>query len=279
MLADLPAWARQLISLGTVIVLAALATWILRVFLRRLTGRIRGSLPKESPTGKRAETLGSVLGAVGVVMIWLIALVMVLELGGVPVGPLIATAGIGGVALGFGMQNLVRDCVAGLFILAENQYDVGDSVSVAGVEGTVEAITLRSTVLRGQDGARHVVSNGEIRVSSNTTRSYSRALVTIPVGHEADIDRAIAVMRRVTDELAAEHREDGLLTGPPTVLGVAAVTPTGTDLSCFVETPPGRQFALARDLRRRLIQAFRDEGVPLAGEPPPPPPPPPPRED
>ncbi len=265
---DIPDWGVRLIGVGAVAVVAIVATWAVRFLTRRVASRIRGSFAADSPAGKRAETLGSVLGAVGVVMVWLIALVMMLDLGGVPVGPLVATAGIGGVALGFGMQNLVRDCVAGLFLLAENQYDVGDSVQVAGVDGTVEAITLRSTVLRSQDGARHVVSNGEIRVSTNTTRSYSRCLVRMPVSADADVDAAIDVMRRVAKELEEVHQGDGSLSGPPTVLGVGAITPGSIELTCFVETPPGRQFAVGRELRRMLVTAFHEAGIPLAGQPP-----------
>lgn len=272
---DLPDWGERLVAVGVVALVALIVTWLLRWLLGRFAARLRGTLPAESPAGKRAKTLVSVLGAFGVVVIWLVAFVTALEIGGVPVGPLLATAGIGGVALGFGMQNLVRDYVAGLFVLSENQYDVGDSVKVAGVEGTVEAITLRSTVLRAQDGARHVVSNGEIRVSTNSTRGYSRCLVSVVVAHDADLDAAIAATRRVMAALDAEHAGDGTLTGPGTVLGVDAVTPDGPQISCFVETTPGRQFALGRELRRRLLTAFRDAGVPMPpGAPPSPPAPP-----
>ena len=258
---DLPDWGQRLVAVGIVGLVALIATWLLRWLLGRFAARLRGALPEESPAGKRAKTLVSVLGAFGVVVIWLVAFVTALEIGGVPVGPLIATAGIGGVALGFGMQNLVRDYVAGLFVLSENQYDVGDSVKVAGVEGTVEAITLRSTVLRAQDGSRHVVSNGEIRVSTNTTRGYSRCLVSVVLAYDADLDAAIAVTRRVVAGLEADHAGDGSLTGPGTVLGVDAVTPDGPQISCFIETTPGRQFALGRELRRRLLTGFRDAGV------------------
>lgn len=265
-MADLPEWGQRLVAIGVVVLCAAIVTWVLRFVMRRLTRRVKGTLPSTSLAAKRAQTLGSVLGAVGVVFIWLTAFVMALEIGGVPVGPLIATAGIGGVALGFGMQNLVRDCVAGLFLLSENQYDVGDSVKIAGVEGTVEAITLRSTVLRGQDGARHVVSNGEVRVSTNTTRMYSRCLVTIPVALDADIDRALEAMRRVTGEMAKEHADDGGVTGPPTVLGVSQITSAAVELTCFLETLPGRQFALGRELRRRLLAEFKKDGVRLSAQ-------------
>jgi len=271
---DLPDWGERLVAVVVIVLVALALTWLLRRVLSRVARRVRGALPDESPAGKRARTLASVLGAVGIVFIWLVAVLTVLDVSGVPVGPLIATAGIGGVALGFGLQNLVRDCVAGLFILSENQYDVGDSVKVAGVEGTVEAITLRSTVLRGLDGARHVVSNGEIRVSTNATRRYSRAVVRVPVAFSADIDAALKAVRAAARQMAADPALSGDLTGPPAVLGVDAFTDTGIELAVFVETPPGRQFAMGRELRRRLVVALHEAGVPLAtdtGSPPPPP--------
>lgn len=261
---DLPEWGERVVAVAIIAVVALAATWLLRVLLARVARRVRGALPDESPAGKRARTLASVLGAVGIVFIWLVALLTALEVSGVPVGPLVATAGIGGVALGFGLQNLVRDCVAGMFILSENQYDVGDSVKVAGAEGTVEAITLRSTVLRGLDGARHVVSNGEIRVSTNTTRRYSRAVVKVPVAYGADVDAALAAVRAAARQMAADPALSADVSGPPAVLGVDAFTATGIELAVFVETPPGRQFAMGRELRRRLVVALHEAGVPLA---------------
>lgn len=261
---DMPEWGQRLTSIAAVAVVALLATWLMRVVLGRVARRVRGTLPEDSPAGKRARTLASVLGAVGIVLIWMIAVLTALEVGGVPVGPLIATAGIGGVALGFGTQNLVRDCVAGLFILSENQYDVGDAVKVGGVEGTVEAITLRSTVLRGLDGARHVVSNGEIRVSTNTTRRYSRSLVSVPIAYGADVDRALAVVTQAARGLADDPAFADDISGPPTVLGVDKLTDVRIEIACFVETPPGRQAAVGRELRRRLLVALQREGIPLA---------------
>lgn len=251
---------------GAVLV-AVLATWLVRIAMSRLERRLGGGRATDPVVAKRARTLTSVLTAAGIVVIWIVALITGLELAGVPVGPLLAAAGIGGVALGFGAQNVVRDLLAGMFILSEGQYDVGDHVAVAGVEGTVEAITLRSTVLRGLDGARHVVSNGEIRVSSNNTRLYSRYLLRIPLTYDADLERALDVVRRTGDELCADPAFRDDVAGPPTVLGVDAFTESRIEIQAFVETVPGRQWAVGREFRRRLAPALAGEGIRMAPPP------------
>jgi len=262
-----PEWAEELARFAGLVVAGAVASWLLRRLVRRGERRMRGTLPRDSPAGKRARTLASVLTALGVVVIWLVVAITALEVAGVPVGPLLAAAGIGGVALGFGAQNLVRDLVAGTFILSENQYDIGDHVVVAGVEGTVEAITLRSTVVRSVDGTRHVVSNGEIRVSSNATRVYSRYVMVVPVPYEADVDRALAVLRATGEELAADPTWAPDVAAPPTVMGVDAFTESRVELKLMVETVPGRQWAVGRELRRRIRLALAAAGVPMVPPP------------
>lgn len=253
---------------GAVLV-ALLATWLVRIGMGRLERRLGGGRATDPAVAKRARTLTSVLTAAVIVVIWIVALITGLDLAGVPVGPLLAAAGIGGVALGFGAQNVVRDLLAGMFILSEGQYDVGDHVAVAGVEGTVEAITLRSTVLRGLDGARHVVSNGEIRVSSNNTRLYSRYLLRIPLTYDADVERALDIVRRTGGTLCDDPAFRDDVTGPPAVLGVDAFTENRVEITAFVETVPGRQWAVGREFRRRLAVALAEEGVTMAPAPPP----------
>lgn len=255
-------------GLVAAILVAIVATWLLRVLMRRVEERMRGgALPLDESAAKRARTLTSVMAAVGVVVIWVVAVITGLELAGVPVGPLLAAAGIGGIAIGLGAQNLVRDLVAGTFILSESQYDVGDHVAVGGVEGTVEAITLRSTVLRGLDGARHVVANGEIRVSTNNTRIYSRYVLVVPVTYEADLDHAVAVLRATGEELAGDPAFRDDVAGPPVVLGVDAFTENRVELKAFIETAPGRQWVIGREFRRRVAAAMAREGIPMATPP------------
>lgn len=259
-------WRDRLVEIALIVAVGVVAIVVLRVVMGRVEGRLRGTLPAQAAATKRARTATSVVTTLGTLVIALVATLMVLEAAGVSVTALVATAGIGGVALGLGAQNLVRDVVAGLFILSENQYDVGDQVSVAGVEGTVEAISLRTTVLRGLDGTRLVVSNGEIRISANSTRTYSRCVVGVPVSYDADIDAALAVVRTVASQLAHDTTLAPQLAGPPMVLGVDALTDTSIMLKAFVETVPGRQTSIGREFRRRLVVALREAGVPLANQ-------------
>jgi small conductance mechanosensitive channel len=241
-----------------------LLTWIKRILVRRFERRIQGALPSNAATTKRARTLAAVLGTIGTLVIWIVVGIVVMEKAGIPVGPFLAAAGIGGIALGFGAQTLVRDLVSGFCILSENQFDVGDDVRVADVEGTVESISLRSTVLRGLDGARHVVSNGEIRVSSNRTKVFSRYVLVLPLPYDADLDRAVEVARAAAEELRADPGFAPDILGPLNVLGLDAFGEQRLDVKAYIETKPGRQWTVGRELRRRIKLALDREGIPLA---------------
>lgn len=256
-------WAVRLIVIAALVLGGMAMHWIARRLVRRFERRISGTLPAGSPGLKRAKTLAALLGASATVVIWVVVLMTVLEQAGVPVGPLLAAAGIGGIALGFGAQHLVRDLVAGFCILLENQYDVGDEITAVGVAGTVEAITLRTTVLRSLDGSRHVVANGEIRVSSNRTKVYSRYLFVLPLPYDVDVDRAVAVAREAADELRADRAFALDMLGPLQVLGIDAFGEQSIDVKLYVETRPGRQDVVGRELRRRLKLALDREGIPL----------------
>ena len=261
-------WAQRLIVIGLDVLAGVLLTWIARRLVARFERRVGGTLPPGSRGLKRAHTLAALLSASATVVIWVVVLITVLEQTGVPVGPLLAAAGIGGIALGFGAQTLVRDLVAGFCILLENQYDVGDEIVVAGVEGTVEAITLRTTVLRSLDGGRHVVSNGEVRVSNNRTKLYSRYVFVLPLPYDVDVDRAIEVARGAADLMRTETQWATDMLGPLQVLGVDAFSELSVDVKLYVETRPGRQDAVGRELRRRIMQALVREGIPFPFRPP-----------
>ena len=223
-----------------------------------------GDLDAESPARKRATTLTGIIRVVAVAFVWATAFVMVLEEVGIAVGPVLAAAGVGGIAIGFGAQSLVRDIISGFFVLMENQFDVGDVVEVAGVSGVVEEITLRTTVLRGLDGTRHVVPNGEIRVSSNLTKEYSRYIVDVPVPYESEPDEVVAVARRVSDTMSWEPNWGRLMRGPVEVLGIDDYAVRGLTVRMYLETAPGHQWSVGREFRRRLQQALRDEGLEIA---------------
>jgi small-conductance mechanosensitive channel len=202
-----------------------------------------------------------VLRGVVLAVVWTVAAITVLDQAGVQVAPILAAAGIAGIALGFGAQSLVKDILAGFFILMENQYDVGDVIAIAGVSGTVEAVNMRTTVLRSLDGSRHVVPNGEITVSSNMTKVYSRYLFVLPVPYEEDVDRPIAVLEEVAEELSQDPEFGPLMTGTVTVLGVDQYGDSSVDVKCYVETVPGEQWKVGRELRRRLKMALDERGI------------------
>jgi small conductance mechanosensitive channel len=254
-----------LIEIGVILAIALVLTRVVIVAVRRFSARVEASDGSPGQLQRRAQTLASVMRSGLLLLVWIVAGVSVLNQAGVAVGPILAAAGIAGIALGLGAQHLVRDFLGGFFILLENQYDVGDVVEVAAVSGTVEAVNLRTTVLRAEDGARHVVPNGEVRVSSNLTKAFSRYMLTIPVPYGQDVDAAIGIARRVADQMRTEDPYRSLITQPFRVLGVEAYGGTGVEVSTYIETLPGEQWTVGRELRRRLAVAFAEEGIPFSG--------------
>lgn len=262
LLMDLPDWALRGIRAGAVIVGAFLVTWIARVAVGRLVSRAtRGALLPGEERQARVRTVVAVLRTVVSTLVWAIALLSALATIGLNISPLLAAAGIGGLAIGFGAQNLVRDTLAGLFVILEDHYHVGDVVQVAGVSGRVEAITLRTTTLRDIDGAVHVVPNGEIRVSSNLTKGTSRYVIDLPVPYDVDVDAATDVARQTFDAMRAEERFASAARGPLHVLGVDNYGASELVVKMYVETAPGRQWEIGRELRRRLKVAFDEAGL------------------
>jgi small-conductance mechanosensitive channel len=218
---------------------------------------------KESKEGleKRTNTLLSIFKGMGRVLIVIVAIMMILDEVGVPVAPVLAGFGIAGVAIGFGAQYLIRDLIAGIFIILENQYRVGDVVRVADIAGLVEGITLRKTVLRDLDGIVHHVPNGEIRVASNFTRHFSRVNLNISVGYGTDLDHAISVINRIGKELAEDEKWRKVIKTPPQVLRVDNLGDSGIDIKILGDVKPIEQWAVMGELRLRLKKAFDAEGI------------------
>lgn len=253
----------MLLRLGLIVIVALLATRLCLIFVHRLQRRIEAAEGTPTELQRRSHTLTSVLRGAAVVVIWTVAVITALGQAGVQVAPIIAAAGIGGIALGFGAQSLVKDVLAGFFIILENQYDVGDVIRVAGVAGSVESVNLRTTALRDLDGSRHVVPNGLIEVSTNLTKVYSRYVLVMPVPYEADVDRAVAVLTRVAEELRADPTYSSAITGPISILGVDAYGESAVEVKAYLETVPGEQWTVGRELRRRLKAALDAEGIPI----------------
>jgi moderate conductance mechanosensitive channel len=210
---------------------------------------------------QRINALTSVLRSISTVVIFAIAGFMILGEIGLNLAPLLAGAGIVGLALGFGAQSLVKDFLSGMFILVEDQFGVGDIVDLdQETSGTVEAVSLRTTRLRAVDGTVWHVPNGDIRRVGNKSQHWSRALLDIEVSYDADIDQAKAVIKRVADELWRE-REDIL--EEPEVWGVEQLGPNAVVIRLVVKTRPSDQYSVSRELRERLKEAFDAEGIEL----------------
>ena len=236
------------------------------VVLRPLRERARGTAFE--PTAllserrrQRAETLGSVLRSISSVAVGLVAGAMVLSELGLDLTPVVASAGIVGVAIGFGAQNLVKDFLAGMFMLLEDQYGVGDVVDVGAATGTVESVTLRTTRLRDVDGTVWHIRNGEIARVGNKSQGWARALLDVPL----DLSTDVPVVRALALDVAAGLREDedfrDRVIEDPEVWGLESIGADGLLLRIALKTAPLEQWAVERELRERLIRAFDEHGI------------------
>lgn len=261
-LASLPAYAVTLARVAAILAGAFVVDRISRRVVLRFEGRLGG--PPQTPLTarqKRAKTLASVLAAFAAAIVWVVAALTVLDQVGINVAPLIAAAGVGGLAIGFGAQNLVRDVIAGFFILLENQYDVGDVVEVAGVSGKVEQINLRTTILRDLAGRRHVVPNGEIKISSNYTKDLSRYSFTLEVPAGRDAQRAAQVARSVAEEMKLEEAYRGLMSGPLELFAIDPGEDASVAVTLYLDTAFGKHWLVGGELVRRIGPALEAEGI------------------
>ncbi len=247
-----------------VILVLGLALWFalkkfLPPFMRRTMVRTKGESKGEIK--KRTDTLLAVFMGAGKILIAVVVVLMVLSELNIPIGPVLAGFGIAGIAVGFGAQYLIRDLIAGIFILMENQYRVGDVARVADIWGLVEEINLRKTVLRDLDGGVHHVPNGEIRVASNYTRHFARVNLNVSVAYGTDLDHAISVINRVGQELAADENWGKLIISAPQALRVDNLGDSGIDIKILGDVKPIEQWAVTGELRLRLKKAFDAAGI------------------
>ncbi len=211
----------------------------------------------------RANSISQVVASSVSVVIWVIALLLVLGELDIELAPLIAGAGIAGVALGFGAQSIVKDCLTGLFMLMEDQFGIGDVVDLGEASGTVERISLRATVLRGLDGTVWHVPNGEVVRVGNRSQLWSVAVVDVVVGYDADVPAASQLLEQTARELVEREEHSADVLEAPELLGVEAATAEGVLVRLTVKTTPGAQFRLQRALRQAVKQAFDDAGIPM----------------
>ena len=209
----------------------------------------------------RAASISEVLRSTTTVLIWSIAGMLVLGELGVDLAPLIAGAGIAGIALGFGAQELVKDCISGLFMLLEDQYGIGDIVDLGEATGVVEEVALRTTVLRGVDGTVWHVPNGQVARVGNVSQHWSTALIDIDVAYDADLSEVRDVMQRTAEEVCAHPDISDDVLDAPQVLGVESLAADGITLRMTVTTAPGTQWGVQRRLREALKAAFDTAGI------------------
>jgi small conductance mechanosensitive channel len=238
-------------------VLRTLLAQLERVLVR--AGERTGALA--AVTRSRVATLTSVLRTLALVVLWSVVAVICLSQLGLDVRPILAGAGIVGLAVGFGAQYLVRDVIAGFFLVLEDQVRVGDVAVVNGTGGLVETVTFRTIVLRDLAGTLHIFQNGAVTTLANMTRGWSGYVVDVEVPFREDPDRVMAVMRRVGDELRADPAHGPLILEPIEVFGVDGFKEASIVLKARLKTLPIQQWTVGREYRRRLVQAFAAEGI------------------
>lgn len=207
---------------------------------------------------KRANTIKEILKKIVKYILYFIGIVMVLDMFNINTTSILATAGIGGLAIGFGAQSLVKDIITGFFILFEDQYAVGDYVKIESLEGTVEELGLRVTKLRDFSGDLHIIPNGRIQVVTNKNRGAMRSLVKIPIAYEENIDRVISILENVCAEIGKSN--DAILDGP-TILGVTELGEYDLSITIVAKTKPMEQWAVERQIRKKVKETFDIENI------------------
>jgi moderate conductance mechanosensitive channel len=247
------------------IVVVVVVAFVLVRLLRLATSRLAKLSRRESlPTAVRAQqlrTLAAVLNSVGIAVIVFLSAMQILPLLGINMGPLLASAGVAGLAIGFGAQTLVHDVINGFFILMENQYDIGDVVRIGGVAGVVESMTLRRTVLRDDTGAVHTVPNSEIKIVSNLTRDWAQMALHISVDYRENSDRIIELLKQVATEVHNDPNFGPMLVADPEVPGIERVAPGEVHYLMIIKTRPGQQYPVSRELHRRIKECFQRNNV------------------
>lgn len=268
-------WLAAGLRVLLIVAIAFTARFVVRRSISRLITRLGrqdrqrgvGGLLNSERRRQRSETIGSVLRSAASVLVLGTAAMMILSELGVQLGPLVASAGIIGVAIGFGARNLVTDVLSGMFMLLEDQYGVGDRIDAGEVTGTVLEIGMRVTTLRGDDGEVWYVRNGEIKRIGNLSQGWSTAVVDVHLAADADLGRARKAIEMAAAELGQDAPFDEMLWEPAKVLGLDSVTREAMVVKVAAKTQPGRALPVERELRWRVKRALDEAGVELAPAP------------
>ena len=254
-----------LIRIALIIAIAYIVTKLLRAGLNRLENffirATAGSEDTALSTTKRIKTLSSVIWTLSFGLLWFVVALVVLSQLGVNIGPILAGAGVLGLAVGFGAQHLVRDLVSGCFLLIENQIRVGDIAIINNTTGIVEAVTFRTVILRDQAGIVHVFPNGAITTLANATTDWSATVVDVTLPFRVDTDRVMEIMRRVGAEMKAEKDFASVILEPIEVFGIENFTDTTVTIRTRFKTQPAQQYSVGREFRRRFKYALQAAGL------------------
>jgi small-conductance mechanosensitive channel len=250
-----------------ILFLILMAFVVIRIF-RAIVGKMASLQEKRLPSGIRAQqvrTLAAVINSVGLFLVVFVSALMILGTLGLNLGPLLASAGIVGLAIGFGAQTLVKDVINGFFILLENQYDVGDTVRIAGVKGTVENMSLRHTTLRDEDGTIHIVPNSAILIVSNTTRDWSQLTLKVVVAYSEPSDRIVALLKQLGEEIRHDPAYADDIVSEIQVPGIDRIGNGEAEYLMLIKTRPSKQYGVSRELRRRIKECFHKNNIQTAG--------------
>jgi len=250
------------------IVLVVIGAYVLIRILRAVARKSAELQIRKLPPGVRVQqvrTVASVLTSIGVFVISFVAMLMVLGQLGLNLGPMLASAGIAGLAIGFGAQTLVHDFINGFFILLENQYDIGDTIRIAGVKGTVERMSLRNTVLRDEDGTVHMVPNSAIQIVSNATRDWSQLALRVTVAYSEPSDKIVGLLKQIGADLRNDETFGQDIVSDIDVPGIDRVGNGEAEYLVLIKTRPNRQYAVTREMRRRTKECFEKNNVQPAG--------------
>ncbi|GAA1390698.1 mechanosensitive ion channel family protein [Luteococcus peritonei] len=279
-------WPDTVVRVAVVIVLACLVRWLVQVAIRRMvklsTERTRSHLERLGRPGQllaqatgleserqnqRAATMGSMLGSAATFVIVAVALLTILSDVGINLAPVIASAGVGGVALAFGAQSLVKDVLSGIFLIIEDQYGVGDVITVGTVTGTVEHLGLRVTSVRDGNGMLWYLRNGEITTVGNVSQGWSVATVDLLVHPDEDAEKVEQVLQPVVRAVAEDPDHVDALVEPPEVLGVESITASAMTIRISAKCLANQQWAVQRELRERAKRALDAAGIrpPITG--------------
>jgi len=233
----------------------------LRVISRRIMAMVDdGDDGRLSEREKRGHTIAQLVRSAGRVVVIALAVLLTLNIF-IEIGPLLAGAGVAGLAISFGAQSLVKDLITGFFILMEDQFTVGDAVEILGIAGVVERMTLRVVTIRDLNGVLHTVPNGQITTVSNRTRGWARAVVDVGVSYQTDVDQALGVFRSEAEAVAADPEWEAHLDGSPEVVGVESLADSAVVIRTVIRTAPGSQWMVAREFRRRIKNRLDQEGI------------------